>query len=156
VELERQKAEAERQRAAALAAQRPPPPTPPVVDEAAQRQAEEAKKALEVARQDRSAVLAVLQRYKASLEARDLEALKATWPTAPEKQLRQNFQFVRSWRIDLQPAGEIQITGDTAIVVCQRRDEMVATDGTKAPTKTLTARFSLRKRAGSWIIEGIQ
>jgi Protein kinase domain len=151
LEAERQKAEAERQRA--LAAQRPSPS--PAVDEAAQRQAEEAKRAQEAARQDRQAISALVQRYKASLEARDIDALKATWPSAPEKELRQNFEFVRSWRVDLQPT-EIQITGDTATVACRRRDEMVATDGTKVPPRSSSARFSLRKRAGSWIIEGIQ
>jgi hypothetical protein len=155
LEIERQRAEAERLKAAALAAQRPSPSPNAVIDEAAQRQADEAKRALETARQDRLAIQALVQRYKASLEARDFEALKATWPTAPEKQLRQNFQFVRSWRVDLQPT-DVQITGDTAAAVCQRRDEMVTTDGTKIPPKTSTARFSLRKRAGSWIIEGIQ
>ncbi len=105
VENERLKAaEAERQRAAALAAQKPTPSPTAVVDEAAQRQAEEARRA----RQDRQAVEALLQRYKASVEARDFEALKATWPSAPEKQLRQGFQLARSWRLDLQPT-DIQI-----------------------------------------------
>ena len=123
----------------------------PSADEAAQ----EAKRAQETARQDRLAVQNLIQRYKASVEARDFEALKATWPTAPEKQLRQGFQFARSWRVDLQPT-DIQITGDAAVVVCQRRDEMVTTDGTKIPARSSTPRFSLRKRGGSWIIEGIQ
>jgi hypothetical protein len=151
LEADRQRAEAERQRA--LAAQRATPT--PAVDEAAQRQAEEARRAQEAARQERQAVSALIQRYKAALEARDIEGLKSAWPTAPEKQLRQNFEFVKSWRVDLQPT-DIQIVGDTATVVCQRRDEMVATDGTKVPSRSSTARFSLRKRAGSWIIEGIQ
>jgi len=142
-------AEAERQRAALRAT-----PTPPVVDEAAQRQAEEAKKA-EALRQDRLAIQALIQRYKASVEALDFETLKATWPTAPPG-VRQGLQIARSWRVELQPTGDAQITGDTATISCQRRDEMVAKDGSKAPSKTITQRFSLRKRAGSWIIEGIQ
>jgi hypothetical protein len=151
-ELERQKAEAERQRTV----QRPvPPPTEPAENTAA-RQAEEARKALEAARQqDRQAIQALVQRYKASIEARDFEALKAVWPTAPAG-VRQGLQLARSWRVDLQPSGDAQVTGDAATVVCQRRDEMVANDGTKAPVKTVTQKFSLRKRAGSWIIEGIQ
>jgi Protein kinase domain len=146
-DLDRQKAAA----AAAAAAQRPPSPTVPPVDEAA---LQEARKA-ETLRQDRSAIQALIQRYKASVEARDFEALRATWPTAPPG-VRQGLQLARSWSVDLQPAGDFQVTGDAATVVCQRRDEMVATDGTKAPVKTITQRFSLRKKAGSWIIEGIQ
>jgi tetratricopeptide (TPR) repeat protein len=152
VENERQKAaEAERQRLAALAAQKPTPSPVAVVDEAAQRQAEEARRA----RQDRQAVEALLQRYKGSVEARDFEALKATWPTAPEKQLRQGFQLARSWRLDLQPT-DVQINGEVATVTCSRRDEMVSTEGTKIAPRTSTAKFNLRKRAGSWIIESIQ
>jgi hypothetical protein len=146
-EAERQRAaEAERQRAALRAT-----PTPPVVDEAAQRQAEEAKKAA----LDRQAVQAVLQRYKASMEGKDVEALKAIWPSVDEKKIRQGFQLARSWRVDLVPT-DVQITGDAAVASCQRRDELVTADGVKIPPRSSTARFNLRKRAGSWIIEGIQ
>jgi tetratricopeptide (TPR) repeat protein len=193
-EGERQRAEAER-RAAALRAT--PSPTEAPVDEAAVRQAEDARRAFEAARrglpadpraaaedasaqehlrqgrpaeaaaawkraaapyealrQDRQAIQAVIQRYKASMEGRDIDALKAVWPAVEEKKVHEGFQIVKSWRIDLQ-INDLQVAGDAATVTCDRRDDMMTVDGARVPRASV-ARFSLRKRAGSWIIEGIQ
>jgi ketosteroid isomerase-like protein len=102
-------------------------------------------------------VLALLQRYRAALESKDLASLKGIWPSmggGQEKAIRDSFQFTRSMQVDLQ-AGDVQIAGDQATVRCRRHDEMVSVDGQKAQTDTAPT-FQLRRKGDSWIIEAIR
>jgi hypothetical protein len=195
------RAEAERQRAAQAA-----PDPSPAIDPgalAAQRQFDEARRALDAARRgappdaraaaeearaqeqfrqgrvsealaaleragalyeaarsaerERSAVLGTLQRYRAALEGKDIEALRELWPAlagAQERTIRDSFRFTRSMRVELQ-VQEVKLAGDQATVRCERHDEMVSVDGQTARVDTRPI-FVLRRKGDAWSIEAIR
>jgi len=108
-------------------------------------------------KQDRQAIQALLQGYKTAMEGKDLSALRSLWPglsQGDEKKLAEGFKLVRSWRVELQVT-DLTLAGDTATVTCERRVEAVSVNGTTPQSRT-SNKFSLRKKGGSWIIEGVQ
>ena len=105
---------------------------------------------------DREAVVAVINRYAAAMEARDLAALKAVWPGlsgVQESKIRSAFQFARSLRVRLHVTG-VQLDNGTAVVSCLRKVTIVTTEGQTAQNDQ-TAVIRLAKTDG-WSIEAIQ
>jgi tetratricopeptide (TPR) repeat protein len=107
---------------------------------------------------DRQAVQALLARYTAAFESRDLGALKTVWPAlagSEEKKIKDFFDIARTLAVELQVT-EVKIAGDSASVSCRRRVEMVARDGQKVASPETGIVFGLRRRGEGWVIESVQ
>jgi hypothetical protein len=105
---------------------------------------------------DREAILAVIKRYTAAMEARDLAAVKAVWPSlggAQESRIQSAFKFAKSLRVLLEVT-DVQLGNGTAVVSCRRRDTIVTTEGQTAQNSQLAV-IRLAKTDG-WSIEAIQ
>jgi hypothetical protein len=105
----------------------------------------------------RRAVIGVVERYTAALEAKDLKALKTLWPSMngeQERKIRDSFQFTKSMEIESRDQ-EVEVSGDRATLRCQRRVQMVSVDGQRVHTDAASV-FELRRRNESWIIETIE
>lgn len=79
---------------------------------------------------DREAVRGVLRRYEVALETRSLDALKTIWPGMKKRFLdgyKDAFSFSGSWEVSIQ-VHDTQVVGDTATVVCKRRDSILTKD----------------------------
>ena len=72
---------------------------------------------------DRQAIRQALSRYAAAYDQMDPQALQDAWPGIPRDTLStisQSFKNARSTRMELRPLEEPAISGDTALVPCQR------------------------------------
>jgi serine/threonine protein kinase len=104
-------------------------------------------------RADRQAIVDVLRKYESAIGAKDLNGLKAIWPTLPERDIKEGFAGVRSQHVELTP-GEIKLDGEVASVTCDRRDEVVAPNGSKLENHTSMS-MSLQRKSGAWTIASI-
>ncbi len=96
-----------------------------------------------------------LRRYVAAIEAKRLDSLKAVFPAFPEKTIRESFQFSRSIKVRLQPC-DVRVDGATAVVRCQRHDDLVTSDDKTVQSDT-SAWFLLKKKdKGNWVIDVIR
>jgi hypothetical protein len=103
------------------------------------------------------AVQAVLARYRAALESRDISALKRVWPSLggrQEEALRTEFDHARAIRADLD-AVDIRPTASGASVTCRRNYSVTTGDGQTLRTAT-TMFMTLARRDGAWSIESIR
>jgi len=124
-----------------------PPPPPPAAASPAPR-AEENPVA---------AVQAVLARYRAALEARDIGALKRIWPALSGRQedaLRNEFEHARAIVVGLDGV-DIRPTITGATVTCRRTYAVTTADGQTLRTAT-TMSMTLAGRDGAWSIETIR
>ena len=116
-------------------------------EEAAQRQEKE-----------RQGIRALLDRYKVAYERTDLAAMRAVFPNlsgGEERDLRKQGEFARAIQMTLIIA-DIHLSGEAAKVSAQQQLNVRTTSDNKSllsPQTSIT--FNLRKRDGSWIIEGI-
>jgi len=108
---------------------------------------------------ERSAVLAVLARYKKAYEDESIAELKSIWPGLGGKsaQTEQDFfKSARNIRLDYGQPQEPQITGDQAIV---RFSQSLTYSQDKKPVKPPPARLTMqlkREASGTWVIESIR
>ena len=103
---------------------------------------------------DREAVREVLRRYEVALETRSLDALKTIWPGMKKEFLegyKEAFSFSRSWEVSIQVL-DTQVVGDTATVVCRRRDSILTKDKQQLQDER-SMTFKLIKLKNSWFIE---
>jgi serine/threonine-protein kinase len=124
----------------------PPPPPPPAP--APPARAEE---------NPVPAVQAVLARYRAALESRDIGALKRIWPALSGRQeeaLRSEFEHARAIAVDLDGV-DIRPTSSGATVTCRRSYMVTTGDGRMLKTAT-TMFMTLARRDGVWSIETIR
>ncbi|MEN3339043.1 MAG: eukaryotic-like serine/threonine-protein kinase [Acidobacteriota bacterium] len=127
----------------------PAPPTPPPVpvseDASPRGQAPE------------EAISQLLARYKAALEARDLDALRKIWPGLTEfsaNAIRNDFQNATRLTVDvLEP--RIVASGASGTVTFRRRYELQTHDGQRLRTETQTT-MAVRRGTGGWIIESVR
>jgi serine/threonine-protein kinase len=104
---------------------------------------------------DRKAILDTLERYRAALEAKQLGAVKAVFPGAPEKAVRESFQFSKSIKVAIQQCAP-QIEGAKAMVKCQRHDDIVTADNQTVANDS-TVWFVLKKKDNdAWIIDVVR
>lgn len=107
---------------------------------------------------ERSAVLAVLTRYKKAYEDESIAELRAIWPGLANKSAQKQqdfFKSARNIRLDYgQP--QPQITGDQATVMFS---QTLTYDLDKRPVKPPAARITMqlkREASGIWVIESIR
>jgi serine/threonine protein kinase len=104
-----------------------------------------------------TAIQAVLARYRAALESRDIGGLKRIWPALSGRQedaLRNEFEHSQAIVADLDGV-DIRPTGNTASVTCRRSYAVTTADG--RTLKTATKMFmTLSRHDGVWSIDSIR
>jgi hypothetical protein len=108
--------------------------------------------ALAAARQ--AAIDDVLNRYKAAVESRNLEALKRIWPGLPEEALRTEFRRDTKISVGIVDPRISAATNDAATVNFVRHYEVVIDGETHRSQSNAT--MELRRSGTSWIIERIR
>ena len=104
-----------------------------------------------------TAVQAVLARYRAALESRDINALKRIWPALSGRQedaIRNEFEHSRGIAVGLDGV-DIRPTGNGATVTCHRSYAVTTADGKTLRTATQMS-MTLARRDGVWTIETIR
>jgi hypothetical protein len=103
---------------------------------------------------DRRAVLEALNRLEASYSNKDYKQLTDIWPSAP-RSLRDTFKDAQSISVNLTPVGAAEVSGDIAVVVCQRS---VQTNfpGKKLPAVNDRVTIRLQRSASGWQVTAIQ
>jgi hypothetical protein len=103
------------------------------------------------------AVQDVLARYRASLESRDIGALKQIWPSLSGRQeeaIRNEFEHARAIVVSFGSV-DIRPGGGGATVVCRRNYAVTTADGQTLRTAT-TMFMTLARRDNTWSIESIR
>jgi hypothetical protein len=124
-----------------------PPPSPPPAATPAPRSEENPA----------AAVQAVLARYRAALESRDIGALKRIWPALSGRQeeaIKNEFEHSRAIVVGLDGV-DISSTGSGATVTCRRNYAVTTADGQTLRTAT-TMFMTLSRRDGAWSIDAIR
>ena len=138
----------------------PPAPPPPVQQAAPQQPASPQTAPAEPAPPaplPASGVIEVLNRYRAALENRSLDALKRVWPGlsgAQESALRSDFQNAARIEVDIM-SPQIAINGTNATATFIRGYQVHTKDGQRLRTETRTT-MSLQRSGNVWVIEHIR
>ncbi len=103
------------------------------------------------------AIQAVLGRYRAALESRDIGALKRIWPALSGRQedaIRNEFEYSQAIAVGLDGI-DIRPAGNSASLTCRRSYAVTTADG--QTLRTATRMFmTLSRRDGAWSIESIR
>ena len=122
------------------------------------KRAEDArKKAEQLAKEraDREEVLKILTNYEAAYNRGDLKALMASFRNMdPRLQKTYRDAFRGRPHVSLKP-GEPRIEGETATVTCSRTVSGSDYNGQTLGSQTDTAKFTLRRVDGHWVIDGL-
>jgi serine/threonine protein kinase len=105
----------------------------------------------------REAGSAVLQRYIAALEHRDIAALKAVWPSlGGSQQAAIESEFANAREIDVEFVDpKIDVAGQTMTVSGRRRYSLRTRDGQQLRSDTITT-LALRQAGADWVIESVR
>ena len=105
----------------------------------------------------REAGSAVLQRYVAALEHRDIAALKAVWPSlGGAQQAAIESEFANAREIDVEFVDpKIDVAGQTMTVSGRRRYSLRTRDGQQLRSDTITT-LALRQAGADWVIESVR
>jgi hypothetical protein len=104
-----------------------------------------------------SAVQAVLAKYRAALESRDINALKRIWPSLSGRQedaIRNEFEHSRGIAVGIDGV-DIRPTSSGATLTCHRSYAVTTADGKTLRTATQMS-MTLARRDGAWTIETIR
>ena len=99
----------------------------------------------------------LLQRYKASLEARSLEQLKRIWPslTGPaEAAVRDEFQHAARITVEISDP-RVSATASTGRIIFVRSYSVVTVDGQRLQS-TSQATMDVRRSGDTWLVESIR
>jgi hypothetical protein len=103
---------------------------------------------------DRAEISRVLSQYAAAFQKKDLDLLKAVWPTLPLATLAPAFRGSGELRSELRPLAPAEFTGDSASVRCTRITSQATQFGRQKPMEeTRSVRF--RRENGHWVIYAI-
>jgi serine/threonine-protein kinase len=144
----------------------PPPPPPPVVasdqpdqrvrpDKGAQAVLEKQQRLAQIAA-DQTGVLVALGRYSDAYEHKSTDELEAVWPSLlkqDRKKISDSFKSAVAIQMKLRPTGEPSVSGDSAVVTCDR-DLIYTFQGGVQKTFSGQVTIRLQKKSGTWLIEG--
>jgi hypothetical protein len=119
------------------------PATPPTAAEAPSLSAERATE--------------LLQRYKASLEARNLDQLKRIWPSLTgqaEAAVRDEFQHAARITVEISDP-RVSATASTGRIIFVRSYSVVTVDGQRLQS-TSQATMDVRRSGDTWLVESIR
>ncbi len=105
---------------------------------------------------DAGSVLAILQKFAAAWEARNIQAILSLQPTLNQRTLKTELAAVRAWRVSITPLASPQISGDHASITCRRKVYQTFSDGTERQSPEVTVTYTLRRQASSWVIEDVK
>jgi serine/threonine protein kinase len=103
------------------------------------------------------AIAAVIDRYRAALEQRSMNALKAVWPGlsgAQQAAIESDFANARSIEVQL-ASPRITVSGGTATVVTRRQYQLRTRDGQQLRSESITT-MTLRQSGSAWVIESVR
>jgi hypothetical protein len=106
---------------------------------------------------ERQAIRACLDRYKAAYERKDMAAMRAAFPNLSgieENAVRINLETARLIQITL-VVTEIQVSGGVARAATRQQLNVRTTDNKTVQSPQISIVFNLRKRGGSWVIDSI-
>ena len=106
---------------------------------------------------ERQAVLELVTRYAEVFGRKDLEQIRALWPTLGSRDARKFqdfFNLARTVHLTFQP-GVPQIAGDSATVSCARTVRFTDERGQQPPVQDRVT-FRMKRTADSWTIASIQ
>ena len=104
-----------------------------------------------------SGIRELIDRYKAALENRNLEALKRLWPGlggAQEAAIRSEFQIATSIDVDI-VSPQITVSGTTATVTFIRRYRLQTADR-QNPRDERRTTMNLHRSGAAWVIDQIR
>ena len=133
----------------------PPPPAPPAPAAAAVHP--EPLPLPPRTASSREALSSVLDRYTSALEHRDIDALKAIWPSldgAQQSALEGDFANARSINVSFADP-KIEISGTAATIRGVRHYALRTKDGQQLSSTTVTT-LGLRQVGNDWIIESVR
>ena len=131
-----------------------PPVTPPQPPPATRRRTAAGR----VEESPTAAAQAVLARYRAALEARDIGALKRIWPSLSGRQEEAHEERIRAIARDrrrVSTASPLRPTSSGATLTCRRSYAVTTADGHTLSTAT-TMIMTLARRDGVWSIDTIR
>jgi hypothetical protein len=106
---------------------------------------------------DRRAVTQALARMEQAYGSRNVQSLTAVWPSIPGatlQTLRETFRIARAIELQLRPIRDPEISGDTAVVQCQRLLRQTF-EGRQPLTNQGNVTIRLRRSGDSWLIQDI-
>jgi len=122
--------------------------------------AQQATTALESLKQlmaERQAIADKVSRYAEVFARKDLDQIKALWPTLSSRDARkfqEFFNLARTIRLSYKP-GTPEISGDKASVLCERTMQFTDERGPQPPAQDRVT-FRLRRTGETWAIESLQ
>jgi eukaryotic-like serine/threonine-protein kinase len=105
---------------------------------------------------DRSGVLSALGRYSDAYQHKSTDELEAVWPSLlkqDRKKISDSFKSAVAIQMKLRPVGEPSVSGDSAVVTCER-DLIYTFQGGVQKTFSGQVTIRLQKKSGTWLIEG--
>jgi serine/threonine protein kinase len=103
------------------------------------------------------AITAVVERYRAALEQRNMTALKAVWPSlSGSQQAAIESDFANARAIDVQLSSpRVTVSGGAATVVTRRQYQLRTRDGQQLRSESITT-MTLRQSGSAWVIESVR
>ncbi len=102
---------------------------------------------------DSAAVLATLQKFAASWNEKNPEAIVMLQPSLSKRTVRTSLDAVRSMQMTITAISAPQVSGDRATVVCRRKVAETFSDGTEKSSPETIVTFTLVKQGRTWVIE---
>jgi hypothetical protein len=106
----------------------------------------------------RKAIADAVNRYRQAFESRDVNGLKAVWPTlmkAEQNSFQNFFKIARSVSLQLTPMGDTEITPAGAVAYYRRL--LNASDDRRAlPAQDQTVKITFRKSGDQMLIDSIE
>jgi PEGA domain len=105
---------------------------------------------------DLQGIQTALKEYESAYARRDLDALRAVWPTLPKHEadtLKRDFRMAKSSSAELKPLSAPAISGDRASVECERTVRQTL-DGHQYSGSD-RVRVALSRNAGRWVIDSV-
>jgi ketosteroid isomerase-like protein len=99
----------------------------------------------------------LLNRYKEALEAKDLNALKRSWPSlggSAENAIRQEFQHASQISVRIDDA-HISVSGNSGKATFLRHYSVVTVEGQRLQS-TARATMDVRRAGAVWVIDSLK
>jgi hypothetical protein len=100
-------------------------------------------------------ILDTLRHLEQAYSNKDVSAVCGIWPNCPRKTFEQVFKSAQSALLALNPIQSPNVSGDSAVVVCNRRTVTVY-PGAQPSVGEQVVTIQLRKENNNWRIDSIK
>jgi hypothetical protein len=107
---------------------------------------------------DSTAILHTLSQFESAYNRKDLPALQGLWSGMPKnivESYRNQFRDAKSLDFRLSPAGQTEVSGNTATATCTRTLRFTARNGEHPPGSNERVRVTLDRAGSQWVIRTI-